>query len=173
MKNKLLKHRQVDVVLRVPSGLPGVWGSCLIHLHPKPDTRVVATETGSVRIAFSAAEIRLIAGAVRRVHPRLLFKLPAMDTSQNKDYIPGRNNRPFLVVLTADDAVKIGIELADGVPHPVVELTAAPNSRVRRTSSGWTWMPRWTEVRVLVAEYAPVPSLASAGRSTPQRTHTK
>jgi hypothetical protein len=51
--------------------------------------------------------------------------------------------------------VKIGIELADGVRHPVVELTVRPHSRVRRTGSIVTWMPRWTEIRVLVAEYAP------------------
>ena len=173
MRNRLSKRRQIDVVLRVPSGLPGVWSSCLLYLHPRPDSRVVEIGGTSVRVAFTSAEIRLVAGAMRRVHPRLHFKMPPMDTSQNKDYIPGRNNRPFLVALVADNAVKIGLELADGARHPVVELTAVPNSRVRRSSSGWTWMPKWTEIRVLVAEYAPVPSLASTRRSTPHWAHTK
>jgi hypothetical protein len=157
MRNKLSKRRQIDVVLRVPSGSPGVWSSCLIHLHPQPDSRVVEIARTSVRIAFTAAEIRLIAGAMRRVHPRLHFKLPTLETSQNRNYIPARNGRPFLVALAADDAVRIGLELADGRRHPVVELTATPNSRVRRMDSGWTWMPKWTEIRVLVAEYAPSP----------------
>ena len=153
MRNKLLKRRQVDVVLRVPSGLPGLWSSCLLHLHPQPHSRVV--EIGrSLRIAFTAAEIRLVARAMRRVHPRLHFELPALDTSQNKYYIPGRNNRPFLVALAADNAVQIGVELADGARHPVVELTATPNSRVRRIHSRWTWMPKWTEFRILAAQYA-------------------
>lgn len=173
MKNKLSKRRQVDVVLRVPSGLPGLWSSCLIHLHPEPDSRVVEISRTLVRIALTAAEIRLVARAMRRVHPRLHFKLPALDTSQNKYYIPGRTNRPFLVALAADNAVKIGLELAHGARHPVVELTAIPNSRVRRSSSGWTWMPRWTEIRVLVAEYAPVASPAHARRANPQWGYTK
>lgn len=173
MKNELSKRRQVDVVLRVPSGLPGVWGSCLIHVHPQPYSRVVDIGRDSVRIAFTAAEIRLVARAMRRVHPRLHFKLPALDTSQNKHYTPGRNSRPFLVALAADNAVKIGLELADGARHPVVELTAIQNSRVRRSSSGWTWMPRWTEIRILLAEYAPVASPASARRSNPQWGYAK
>ena len=173
MKNKLLKRRQVDVVLRIPSGLRGIWGSCLIHLHPEPGSRVVEIGLISLRIAFTAAEIRIIARTMRRVHSRLHFKLPALDTSQNTYYIPGRNNRPFLVALAADSAVKIGLELADGVRHPVVELTALPNSRVRRSSSGWTWMPRSTEIGVLVAEYAPVTASDSARNSTAQGADAK
>ena len=173
MKNKLSKRRQVDVVLRVPSGLRGIWGSCLIHLHPEPGSRVVEIGRISLRVAFTAAEIRLVARAMRRVHPRLHFKLPALDTSQNKHYVPGRNNRPFMVALAADDAVKIGLEFADGARHPVIELTAIPNSRVRRSSSGWTWMPRWTEIRVLVAEYAAVTVPTSLRRPHPQWVHPK
>lgn len=172
MRNKLSKRRQVDVALRVPSGLPGVWSSCLIYIHARPDSRVVEIGRTSVRIAFTAAEIRLIARAMRRVHPRLHFKLPALDASQNRNYIPGRNGRPFLVALAADFAVKIGLELADGARHPVVELTAIPNSRVRRSRSGWTWMPRWTEIRVLVAEYVPV-APTSLRRSNTEWAHQK
>lgn len=173
MKNKLLRRRQVDVVLRVPSGLRGIWGSCLIHLHPEPGSRVVEIGRASLRIAFTAEEIRIVARTMRRVHPRLHFELPALDVSQNRNHIPGRNGRPFLVALAADNAVKIGLELADGVRHPVVELTALPNSRVRRSSSGWTWMPRWTEIRVLVAKCALGPSSASRRPFTPHSAHTK
>jgi hypothetical protein len=168
MKNKLSKRRQIDVVLRVPSGLPGIWGSCLIHLHPQPDSRVVEIGGGSLRVAFTAAEIRLIALTMRRVHPRLHFRLPALDTSQNRDYIPARNGYPFLIAMVAANAVRIGLELADGTRHPVVELTATRNSRVRRTSSGWTWMPKWTEIRVLVAEYAPLPFRAASFDPAPR-----
>jgi hypothetical protein len=77
------------------------------------------------------------------------------------------------VALAMDNVVKIGLEVADGVRHPVVELTALPNSRVRRSSSGWTWMPRWTEIRVLVAECALVPSSASRRPFTPHSAPTK
>lgn len=173
MKNKLLKRPQVDVVLRIPSGLRGIWGSCIIHLHPEPGSRVVEIGRISLRIAFTAAEIRIIARTMRRVHSRLHFELPPLDTSHNTHYTPGRNSRPFLVALAADNAVKIGLELAEGVRHPVVELTALPNSRVRRSSSGWTWMPRSTEIGVLVAEYALVPSSASRRGVTPHSAHTK
>ena len=154
MRNKLSKRRQIDVVLRVPSGLPGVWSSCLISLRPQPNSRVVEIGRTSVRIAFTTAEVRLIARAMRRVHPRLHFKLPVLDASQNRNYIPARNGRPFLVALAANGVLKIGLELADGARHPVVELTEKAHSRVRRTGSCWTWMPKWTEIRVLVAEYA-------------------
>ena len=153
MRNKLSERRQIDVVLRVPSGLPGVWSSCLIHLHPQPDSRVVEIGRTSLRVAFTVAEIRLIARSMRRVHPRLYFKLPTLNPGQNRNYVPGRNGRPFLVALAADDAVKIGLELAAGARHPVVELTAKPHSRVRREGLAVTWMPTWTEIRVLVAEY--------------------
>jgi hypothetical protein len=88
MKNKLSKPRQIDVVLRVPSGLPGVWSSCLIHLHPQPDSRVVEIGRTSVRVAFAAAEIRLIAHAMRRVHPRLNFKFPALGSEPKQTLHP-------------------------------------------------------------------------------------
>lgn len=167
MRNRLSKRRQIDVVLRVPSGLPGVWSSCLIHLHPQPDSRVVEIGHTSVRVAFTAAEIRLIAGAMRRVHPRLRFNVPALQANQNTHYVPAAFGRPFLVAL-ADAVVRVGIELANDQRYPVVELTAIPNSRVRRLTSGWTWMPRWTEIRVLVAEYArfelPMPGFRRDGK---------
>lgn len=119
-----------------------------------------------LRVAFTASEVRLMASAMHRAHPRLRFKLPALQADQNTHYIPARNGRPFLIALAADGIVKIGLELADGQRHPVVELAAIPNSRVRRTGPRWTWMPKWTEMRVLVAEYArvePVPA-SDAGR---------
>ncbi len=168
MENKLSERRQVDVVLRIPSGLPGFWGSCLIHLHPEPGSRVVETGRASVRVAFTAAEIRLIARVMRRVHPRLHLQLPPLDSTQNRNYVPARNERPFLIALVADDAVRIGLELANGRRHPVVELTAKPNSRVRRTDSFWTWMPKWTEIRVLVAEYAPLAFHAASFERAPR-----
>lgn len=172
MKNKLSKPRQVDVVLRVPSGHSGIWGPCLIHLRPKPGSRVVEIGRTSLRIAFTADEIRIVARAMRRVNPRIDFELPALGVSQNRNYIPGSHSRPFSVALAMDNVVKIGLEVADGVRHPVVELTALPNSRVRRSRSGWTWMPRWTEIRVLV-ECALVPSSASRRPFTPHSAHTK
>lgn len=173
MKNKLSKRHPVDVVLRVPSGHRGIWGSCLIHLHPEPRSRVVEISRTSLRIAFTADEIRIVARAIRRVHPRPHFELPVLAMGQNRNYIPGSNSRPFSVALATDNAVKIGLEIAHGVRHPVVELTALPNSRVRRSSWGWTWMPRWTEIRALVAQCALVSSWTSRRRFTPHSVLTK
>ena len=162
MKNKLSKHRQIDIILRVPSDLSPGGSSCLVKLRPQPGSRVVEIGRTSLRVAFTAPEIRVLARSMHHAHPRLHFKLPTLETWQNRNYIPGRNGRPFLVALAADDIVKIGLELAEGARHPVVELTAKPQSRVRRADLALTWMPTWTELRVLVAEYAIVAPADSA-----------
>lgn len=155
MLSKSRLNRQIDVVLRVSSYSPQVWSSCLIRARPHPGSRVVEASSDSIRIAFTAPEIRLIAGAMRRTHPRFHFKLAGMRLDQNRNHVPANDGRPFLVALAADNLVKIGVEVLEYTRHPVVELTARANSRVRRTGATVTWMPRWSEIRVLAAEYAP------------------
>jgi hypothetical protein len=154
MKTKLAKERQVSVILRNPTHPFRLAAPCVIFVRPQPGSRVVQTETNSLRAAFLPAEIRIVAAIINRAYPRLLFALPKMCRDQNRNYVPGQEKRPFLAV--ADDGVvRIGVEIANSAAHPVVQLTVQRNSRVWREGSATAWIPGWTEFRALVAEYAP------------------
>lgn len=154
MKTKLAKERQVSVILRNPTHPFRLSAPCVILVRPRPGSRVVQTGASSLRVAFLPAEIRLVAAIINHAHPTLRFARPPMSKDQNRNYVPGEEKRPFLVVADAG-GVRIGVEIADAAEHPVVELTVKPNSRVWREGEATAWVPGWTEFRALVAEYAP------------------
>ena len=154
MKTELQKQRQVDVVLRESGNPFRLHGSCIIRIEPRPESRAVATDRGTFRVAFKASEIRVLAGAMARACPRVNFNLP-VPSGVNFGYVPGRHGRPFLVAFrAADGLVKIGAEIADDRRHPVVELKTKNHSRVRWVGAEVTWQPSWTEFRILCGEFA-------------------
>lgn len=154
MKTKSAKERQISVVLRASANPFRLSAPCIILVRPRPGSRVVQTEANSLRVAFLPSEIRLVAAIINRAFPRLRFALPTMSRDRNRSYVPGETKRPFLVA--ADDgAVRIGVEIANSADHPVVQLTVGTNLRVWREGLATAWIPRWTEFRALVAEYAP------------------
>lgn len=154
MKTKPTKERQISVILRASTDPFRLSAPCIILVRPRPGSRVVQTGANSLRVAFLAAEIRLVAAIINQAHARLRFARPRMSRDQNRNYIPGEKKRPYLVVID-DGVVRIGVEIADSNEHPVVELTVKPNSRVWREGLATAWIPGWTEFRALVAEYAP------------------
>jgi hypothetical protein len=108
----------------------------------------------AVRVAFVSSEIRVLASAMNRAYPRLKSDF-RIGGDPNGDYVPGKAGIPFLVALVATDGtVKIGVELTNGVRHPIVELVAKPRSNVRRTGATYSWMPAWTQFRILCAEFS-------------------
>lgn len=119
-----------------------------------------------MRIAFGNAEIALIAKVMNRAYPRLQIDIPAPQEDRNADYFPGDADRPFLVGFSGPKGcVRIGVEIADRVAHPVAELTAAASLNVREAGDSITWLPRWTEFRILAAEFELVAQDGATGNS--------
>jgi hypothetical protein len=167
------KRRQISVILRASAhSCRALAAPCIILVQPQPGSRVVQTGVDSVRVAFLPSEIWLIAAIINRAFPRLRFSVPRMCRDQNRNYVPGAEKCPFLPVLD-DGVVRVGAEIANSAAHPVVELTVAPNSRVWREGGATAWVPRWTEFRALVAEYAPpiawAPRFPKPPRSLPRQ----
>lgn len=154
MKTDFPNYKQVDVVLRNSRDPFRTYGSCLVRIKPRPESRAVAIERGAFRVALSAFEITTLARAMARAFPRLHCRLPNI-CDENSGYVPGRHGRPFVVAFAAADGlVKVGLELADGRRHPVVELRVKRHCRVRWLGQELTWQPSWTEFRILCAEFA-------------------
>lgn len=144
----------VDILLRDAVHPCRLHGPCIVRVTSRPETRVVDCGSQVVRVAFTQAEIRVLAGAMNRAYPRFGAVVPTMRDDCNRGYVPGDDGRPFLVALgVRGSAVKIGMEIASALSHPVVELHAVPKSNVRRTGASITWMPSWTEFRVLCAHF--------------------
>lgn len=143
---------QIVIVLRNSAHPFQVHGPCVVKLEAGPNSRVVATGRDRVHVAFTRQQLVVFAGAMARAYPRLRLGQTIPEGDPNSNYVPGASGRPFLIALR-NESVRIGIEIAEGVTHPVVELTAKPQSRVRRVGRVISWMPSWTEAAVLHAEF--------------------
>lgn len=154
MKNEL---SNIDVVLRNSWHPFRPHGPCLVRIEAQPNSRAVNTAANAVRVAFVAAELQILSNSMNRAYPSLKTDW-RIGRDPNGDYVPGKQGIPYLVALAAiDGTVKIGIELTNGVRHPVVELTPKAGSNVRRSGVTVTWMPTWTQYRVLCAEFSAPP----------------
>lgn len=164
MKSEPPEQKQIDIVLRESADPFRPHGACIIRMQALSNSRVVAADSRALRLAFVASEVRILAAAMNRAHPRLRtdLKMPIHDV--NRGYVPGQLGVPFLVALaTPDGTVKIGVEIVDAVRHPVVELRWMPGSAVRKAGAHVRWMPTWTQFRILYAEFSIPPRCVEPG----------
>jgi hypothetical protein len=154
MVGDLKDGSRIEILLRDASQPFQLHGPCLIRVYPRDNSRVVKHGANAVRIALTAAELPILCAAMNRAYPRFGAVVPRMRDRCNERYVPGENGRPFLVAFGAGDAVvKVGMEIADNVAHPVVQLLPRSGSNVRRAAASVSWMPTWTEFRVLCAHF--------------------
>lgn len=143
---------RIEIVLRDSSHPFRLHGPCVVKVEARPDSRVVAIGRDSVRVAFTRYQLLTFARAMGRAYPRLRLDLTTPDRDPNSNYVPGAPDGPFVVAYRSE-CIRIGIEIAERIAHPVVELTAKPQARVRRIGDVMNWMPSWTEFSVLHAEF--------------------
>jgi len=154
MKVKGETESEVDIVVRDTVHPFRLHGPCLVRVTPRDGTRVARCGLNSVRIAFTEAEIRVLTAAMNRAYPRFGAVIPSMRHDCNCGYVPSDKGRLFLVAFGAKgSAVRIGMEITGSSAHPVVELRATSQSNVRRTGASVSWMPTWTEFRILCAHF--------------------
>jgi hypothetical protein len=102
--------------------------------------------------------MRILRNAMNLAYPRLRADAQVPLCDSNRHYAPGKPGVPFLVGLaTPDGTVKIGVEINDAIRHPVVELQWKAGSSVRRAGSQVSWMPTWTQFRILHAQFSILP----------------
>ncbi|MEY2508807.1 MAG: hypothetical protein QOH01_3136 [Verrucomicrobiota bacterium] len=174
MKCEPPEQKQIGVFLRDSSHPFRPYGACVIRMQPLSNSRVVSIDSHALRIAFVASEVRILAAAMNRAHPRLRTDLKTPIYDVNRGYVPGKRDVPFLIALAAPDrTVKIGIETVASVRHPVVELRWKAGSAVRKAGAHVRWMPTWAEFRILYAEFSIPPHSAQAEAPFSKTVRTK
>lgn len=165
---KRVQSRQIKIATTVnPDRSPAHDYPCVvIWLRPRKHSRVIETPEGTIKLAMTGAEVRLLAAHFREIYPRIRFRFPGKVRHKNRHHIPGRDGWQFKQTFppqqlerdrNRDRSVVMGYEYSG---HKlarkwgfVVELKPRPYSRVRVHKWSISWMPNSDDFRHIAGRF--------------------